>query len=176
YTTLCRSRIWFNPADVEVQRDGKGEVLSAVLKADGKAVEPGGIEKMAKSKNNGVDPQTLVDTWGADTVRLFSMFAAPPEHSLEWSEAGVEGAWRFLRRLHAGVQAHVAAVALPGQRPDALDGDARELRRQLHETIAKVGDDMGRRQTFNTAIAATMEFCNQLQRFTATDEPGRKLA
>src|SRR5699024_8738741 len=78
-------RIWFNPADVEVQRDGKGEVLSAVLKADGKAVEPGGIEKMAKSKNNGVDPQTLVDTWGADTVRLFSMFAAPPEHSLEWS-------------------------------------------------------------------------------------------
>jgi len=169
-------RIWFNPADVEVQRDGKGEVLSAVLKADGKAVEPGGIEKMAKSKNNGVDPQTLVDTWGADTVRLFSMFAAPPEHSLEWSEAGVEGAWRFLRRLHAGVQAHVAAGALPGQRPDALDGDARELRRQLHETIAKVGDDMGRRQTFNTAIAATMEFCNQLQRFTATDEPGRKLA
>ncbi len=169
-------KIWFNPDDVEVQRDGKGGIASAVLEADGKPVTPGGIEKMAKSKNNGVDPQALVDRYGADTVRLFSMFAAPPEHSLEWSEAGVEGAWRFLKRLFAGVQAHVAEGALPGRRPEELKGAARELRARLHETIAKVGDDMGRRQTFNTAIAAIMAFCNELQRFQATDASGRALA
>jgi len=169
-------KTWFNPADVEVQRDGKGEILSAVLGEDGRPVTPGGIEKMAKSKNNGVDPQALVDTYGADTVRLFSMFAAPPEQSLEWSEAGVEGAWRFLKRLHAGVKAHVAEGALPGQKPEALEGRGRELRTRLHETIAKVGDDMGRRQTFNTAIAAIMEFCNELQRFEAGDAPERRLA
>ncbi|MDZ7790235.1 MAG: leucine--tRNA ligase [Xanthomonadales bacterium] len=178
--TYCREddsgrKEWFNPADVNVQRDGKGGILSAVLEADGRPVEPGAIEKMAKSKNNGVDPQALVDTYGADTVRLFSMFAAPPEQSLEWSEAGVEGAWRFLKRLHAGVEAHVKRGALPGRRPDALEGPARELRTRLHETIAKVGDDMGRRQTFNTAIAAIMEFCNELQRFEPGDESGRLL-
>ncbi|NEZ02925.1 leucine--tRNA ligase [Wenzhouxiangella sp. XN201] len=168
-------KTWFNPADVEVQRDAKGQIVKAVLKDDEKPVTPGGIEKMAKSKNNGVDPQSLVDTYGADTVRLFSMFAAPPEQSLEWSEAGVEGAWRFLKRLYAGVQAHVADGALPGGKPEQLEGPARELRTRLHETIAKVGDDMGRRQTFNTAIAAIMEFCNELQRFEAEDEPGRVL-
>ncbi len=167
---------WFNPADVEVQRDGRGEVLSAKLKADGQPVEPGGIEKMAKSKNNGVDPQQLVERYGADTVRLFSMFAAPPEQSLEWSEAGVEGAWRFLKRLWAGVQTHVASgEARAGARPKQLAGPARELRRRLHETIAKVGDDMGRRQTFNTAIAAVMEFCNELQRFVPAQGTERAL-
>src|SRR5699024_5764455 len=126
-------------------------------------------------KNNGVDPQALVDRYGADTVRLFSLFAAPPEHSLEWSEAGVEGAWRFLKRLHAGVQAHVAEGVLPGGRPQRLEGAAGKLRTRLHETIAKVSDDMGRRQTFNTAIAAVMEFCNELQRFQAEDESTRAL-
>jgi leucyl-tRNA synthetase len=168
-------RQWFNPADVELKRDGKGEIISATLAADGEPVEPGGIEKMAKSKNNGVDPQELVDRYGADTVRLFSMFAAPPEQSLEWSDAGVEGAWRFLKRLWAGVQAHVADGTLPGQRPAALEGEAAELRCRLHETIAKVGDDMGRRYTFNTAIAAVMEFCNQLQRFKPADDNQRML-
>jgi leucyl-tRNA synthetase len=168
-------RQWFNPADVELKRDGKGEIISATLVADGEPVEPGGIEKMAKSKNNGVDPQELVDRYGADTVRLFSMFAAPPEQSLEWSDAGVEGAWRFLKRLWAGVQAHVADGTLPGQRPAALEGEAAELRCRLHETIAKVGDDMGRRYTFNTAIAAVMEFCNQLQRFKPADDNQRML-
>jgi len=166
---------WFNPADVDVQRDGKGRIVQAVLRADGEPVEPGGIEKMAKSKNNGVDPQALVDTYGADTVRLFSMFAAPPEQSLEWSEAGVEGAWRFLKRLYAGVRAHIADGVLPGRKPQGLEGAARELRTRLHETIAKVGDDMGRRQTFNTAIAAIMTFCNELQRFEAGGESDRLL-
>ena len=167
---------WFNPADVEVKRDGKGGIVSATLKSDGEPVEPGGIEKMAKSKNNGVDPQELVDQYGADTVRLFSMFAAPPEQSLEWSDAGVEGGWRFIKRLWSAVSAHVADGVHPGARPGPLEGDAANLRCQLHETIAKVGDDMGRRYTFNTAIAAIMEFCNQLLRFKPADDNQRALA
>ncbi len=166
---------WFNPADVEIKRDRKGGVESATLTSDGKPVKPGGIEKMAKSKNNGVDPQELVDQYGADTVRLFSMFAAPPEQSLEWSDAGVEGGWRFIKRLWSAVNAYVADGVQPGARPDGLEGDAANLRCQLHETIAKVGDDMGRRYTFNTAIAAIMEFCNQLLRFKPADDNQRAL-
>ncbi|QKK01763.1 MAG: leucine--tRNA ligase [Pseudomonadota bacterium] len=178
--TYCREdesgrRQWFNPADVEVQRDGKGEILRAVLRSDGQPVRPGGVEKMAKSKNNGVDPQALVDSYGADTVRLFSMFAAPPEQSLEWSESGVEGAWRFLKRLWVGVQSHVEGGVVPGATGNEVEGPARDLRRALHETIAKVEHDFGRRFTFNTAIAAIMEFCNQLQRFDPVGEIERRL-
>ncbi|MEE4639561.1 MAG: leucine--tRNA ligase [Wenzhouxiangella sp.] len=169
-------RTWFNPSEVEVRRDARGGVDSAVLIADGQPVTPGGVEKMAKSKNNGVDPQALVDQYGADTVRLFSMFAAPPEQSLEWSEAGVEGAWRFVRRLWSGVHRHVAG-GLPNCAldTDALGDDGRDLRRVLHETIAKVSDDFGRRLTFNTAIAAVMECCNRLARFEPGTENDRAL-
>jgi leucyl-tRNA synthetase len=169
-------RTWFNPSEVEVRRDAKGGVDSAVLIADGQPVTPGGVEKMAKSKNNGVDPQVLVDQYGADTVRLFSMFAAPPEQSLEWSEAGVEGAWRFVRRLWSGVHRHVAG-GLPHSTlaTDVLGDDGREMRRVLHETIAKVSDDFGRRLTFNTAIAAVMECCNRLARFEPSAENDRAL-
>ncbi|MDA3919261.1 MAG: leucine--tRNA ligase [Salinisphaera sp.] len=118
--------------------------------------------KMSKSKGNTVDPQALIDQYGADTVRLFSMFAAPPEQSLEWSDAGVEGAHRFLHRLWRLVTAHVnTGLVTP---VTSAEGAAGELRRKLHETIAKVGDDIGRRMTFNTAIAATMELCNALGR------------
>jgi len=168
-------RQWFNPADVDIERDEKGVIKRATLASDGAPVTPGGIEKMAKSKNNGVDPQGLVEHYGADTVRLFSMFAAPPEQSLEWSDAGVEGAWRFLRRLWAGVHAH-----LNGDYPEPAGGsgqqlNGRDLRRLLHETIAKTGDDFGRRYTFNTAIAAIMEFCNHLQRFPASSDQDRAL-
>jgi leucyl-tRNA synthetase len=102
------SKDWINPAEVEIQRDEKARVVGASLKADGQPVSIGGIEKMSKSKNNGIDPQTMVDKYGADTVRLFSMFAAPPEQSLEWSEAGVEGMSRFLKRLWREVTAHAA--------------------------------------------------------------------
>jgi leucyl-tRNA synthetase len=116
--------------------------------------------KMSKSKGNTVDPQALIETYGADTVRLFSMFAAPPDQSLEWSDAGVEGANRFIKRLWRLVADHVeAGIVAPAT---SADGDAGELRRKLHETIAKVGDDIGRRTTFNTAIAAVMELCNAL--------------
>ncbi|MAT95044.1 MAG: leucine--tRNA ligase [Halioglobus sp.] len=118
--------------------------------------------KMSKSKGNTVDPQALIDRYGADTVRLFSMFAAPPEQSLEWSDSGVEGANRFLRRLWKLAAAHIAGGNAPALDRAALDRAQRDVRRKIHETIAKVGDDYGRRQTFNTAIAAVMELCNEL--------------
>src|SRR5690349_6540685 len=129
-------RDWINPADVEIQRDDRAHVVGALLKADGKPVSIGGIEKMSKSKNNGVDPQTMVDKFGADTVRLFSMFAAPPEHSLEWREAGVEGMARFLRRFWREVVTHASQPDHPEVNPAALNGAQKTLRRQVHETIA----------------------------------------
>ncbi|WP_299231233.1 leucine--tRNA ligase [uncultured Halomonas sp.] len=159
------SKQWFNPADVEVKRDDKGRPVSAVLIEDGLPVEMGGIEKMSKSKNNGVDPQSMIERFGADTVRLFMMFAAPPEQSLEWSDAGVEGAHRFLKRLWRMVGEHLEA-GQPGTLDVAnLDDAQRELRRKTHETIKKAGDDIGRRTTFNTAIAAVMELTNAIGQF-----------
>ncbi|MDH5823374.1 leucine--tRNA ligase [Luteimonas sp. RD2P54] len=165
---------WINPADVDVERDERGRVTGARAKADGQPVHVGGVEKMSKSKNNGVDPQSMVDKYGADTVRLFSMFAAPPEQSLEWNEAGVEGMSRFLRRLWAQVARHAADGAPPLDR-GALTPAQKTLRRQLHETIQKVGDDYGRRHSFNTAIAAVMELLNHLARFEDRSDNGRAL-
>src|ERR1700754_3626841 len=145
---------WFNPAGVDVQRDDRARVVGAVLKSDGKPVEIGGIEKMSKSKNNGVDPQAMVDKYGADTVRLFSMFAAPPDQSLEWNEAGVEGMARFLRRLWRDVSTHAESVA-------AGDHPAGEAARK---TL--------RRQSFNTAIASLMELLNALAKFDDASAQG----
>ncbi|WP_297527595.1 leucine--tRNA ligase [Thiohalobacter sp.] len=166
-------RNWYNPAEVEVERDDKGRIIGARLKADGQPVQVGGIEKMSKSKNNGVDPQQLIDRYGADTVRLFTMFAAPPDQSLEWSDAGVEGAFRFLKRLWKLVAAHVAAGPVPALEAGALNEAQKALRRQTHDTIAKVSDDIGRRYTFNTAIAAVMELINALSRFEDESPQGR---
>ena len=164
---------WINPADVELQRDDKGRITGATLAADGQPVQIGGTEKMSKSKNNGVDPQLLVDRYGADTVRLFSMFAAPPDLSLEWSDAGVEGMARFLRRLWRDVHAHAAQPDHPAVDPAALDAPQKALRRQVHEAIAKVGDDYARRHAFNTAIAALMELMNAIGKFHDMTEQGR---
>jgi leucyl-tRNA synthetase len=168
-------RTWYNPAEVEVQRDEKGRVLSATLKADGAPVELGGMGTMSKSKNNGVDPQALIDRYGADTVRLFTMFAAPPEQSLEWSDSGVEGAQRFMKRLWRMVHEHVSGGPAPALEIDALDDAQRALRRQLHAAIAKVSDDVGRRYTFNTAIAAVMELLNALGRHAGREPQDRAL-
>ncbi len=118
--------------------------------------------KMSKSKGNTVDPKSLIDRYGADTVRLFSMFAAPPEQSLEWSDSGVEGANRFLKRLWKMASNYMAAGPAPALDTSILNDQQRNARRKTHETIAKVDDDYGRRQTFNTAIAAIMELCNEL--------------
>ncbi|MBX3725604.1 MAG: leucine--tRNA ligase [Xanthomonadales bacterium] len=169
------ARTWFNPAEVETVRDERGRIIGAALVADGTPVQVGGIEKMSKSKNNGVDPQSMVDKYGADTVRLFSMFAAPAEQSLEWNEAGVEGMARFLRRLWTQVQRHVAGGPAAPLDAATLDADQRALRRKLHETIAKVGDDLGRRMAFNTAIAAVMELMNALARAEDDTAQGRAL-
>jgi len=161
---------WINPADVEVV-DG-----ISVLKADGKPVQVGGTEKMSKSKNNGVDPQALIDQYGADTARLFMMFAAPPEQSLEWSDAGVEGANRFLRRLWKAVYEHVSSPPPPGEGPGEREqpsSDVKDFRRQLHQTIAKVSDDIERRKQFNTAIAAIMELMNAQAKLEADDTASR---
>ncbi|MFC0268222.1 leucine--tRNA ligase [Kushneria aurantia] len=155
-------RDWFNPQEVSVERDERGRPQTARLDRDGEPVTPGGIEKMSKSKNNGVDPQSMIDRFGADSVRLFTMFAAPPEQSLEWSDAGLEGSYRFLRRLWRQVAEHLQAGTPPALDPGALDDELRTLRRKTHETIAKADDDFGRRLTFNTAIAAVMELSNAL--------------
>ncbi|MEJ8568450.1 leucine--tRNA ligase [Elongatibacter sediminis] len=164
---------WINPADIDIERDDKGQVSGAVHRGDGQPVQIGAVEKMSKSKNNGIDPQGLVDRYGADTVRLFSMFAAPPDQSLEWSESGVEGASRFLRRLWNQVNAHAACGVAEGLDPEALNDQQREIRRRVHDAIAKVSDDIRRRYTFNTAIAAVMELCNHLARFEDSSPNGR---
>jgi leucyl-tRNA synthetase len=157
------SKDWINPADVDIQRDDKARVIGATLKTDGQPVRIGAVEKMSKSKNNGVDPQSMVDKFGADTVRLFSMFAAPPEQSLEWNEAGVEGMARFLRRLWAQVQKHAADGPAPALDVAALTAGQKAVRRKTHETIDKVGNDYGKRHSFNTAIAA-VQYAGQVRR------------
>jgi leucyl-tRNA synthetase len=166
---------WINPAQVDIQRDEHGRVTGATLKADGGPVAIGAIEKMSKSKNNGVDPQAMIDKFGADTVRLFSMFASPPDQSLEWNEAGVEGMARFLRRFWREVTTHASQPDHPEVDQATLTPRQKAMRRQVHETVAKVGDDIGRRRNFNTAIAALMELLNALSKFDDMSDPGRAL-
>lgn len=165
---------YYNWTQVEVERDSKGKIIGAKLLEDGSPVIVGPVEKMSKSKNNGVDPQVLIDQYGADTVRLYTMFTSPPDQSLEWNDAGVEGAFRFLKRLWRQVYLHVEA-GLPNQDLDkaALTDEQKALRRQLHQTLQKVTDDMGRRHTFNTAIAANMELVNALSKFEDDSANGR---
>jgi leucyl-tRNA synthetase len=171
--TADGSRDWINPADVEIERDERARVTGAKLKSDGQPVEIGATEKMSKSKNNGVDPQSMVGKYGADTVRLFSLFASPPDQSLEWNEAGVEGMSRFLRRLWRDLHAHVSQPDHPQVDAKSLDAKQKTLRRQIHETIAKVSDDYGRRYAFNTAIASCMELLNALSKFDDLSDQGR---
>jgi leucyl-tRNA synthetase len=167
---------WVAPADIVIERDAKGKIVKALHKTDGLPVEIGGIEKMSKSKNNGVDPQELIEKVGADTARLFMMFAAPPDQSLEWSDAGVEGAHRFLRRLWKCVYEHVNAGVVPRYQGSDLSAGLKELRYKLHATIQKVSDDYDRRQQFNTAIAAVMELLNTYDKTDTTDQAGRAVA
>ncbi|QIO07987.1 leucine--tRNA ligase [Acinetobacter lanii] len=164
-------KTWFNPADIELEKDEKGRIISAKYTGDGQEVTVGGQEKMSKSKNNGIDPQAIIDQYGADTARVFMMFAAPPDQSLEWSDAGVEGANRFLKRvwrLATGFLEKGNAAATMDKAN--LSKDAQDLRRKTHETIQKVGDDLERRHAFNTAIAALMELLNASNKFEAKDD------
>ena len=161
YREEAGRRTYYNFKDLEFERDGKGRIVAARLRSDNLPVTIGKREKMSKSKNNGIDPQDIIDKYGADTVRLFIMFAAPPEQSLEWSDAGIEGANRFLKRLWKYARDnHRAAPAAA----TAYTREQRDARRKIHQTIVKVNDDIGRRYTFNTAIAAVMELLNVLSR------------
>ena len=169
---------WIAPSDVDVERNEKGQVIKAISKIDGKDVISAGMSKMSKSKNNGINPQEVIEKYGADTVRLFIMFTSPPEQTLEWSDSGVEGAHRFLKRVwklvydfsltrdssketesNSTLASTLIATLIPTL---TLNSAQKTLRRELHKTITKVSDDIGRRNTFNTAIAAIMELMNHL--------------
>ncbi|MHB1116165.1 leucine--tRNA ligase [Sideroxydans sp.] len=169
-------KLWINPAEVDVEVDAKARPLGATLKTDGQPVIIGGTEKMSKSKNNGVDPQAIIDAYGADTARLFMMFAAPPDQQLEWSDAGVEGSFRFLKRVWKAVHDHVEQGVVAAYKDGELSAAAKAIRLQLHQTIQKIDDDYGRRKTFNTAIAATMELLNALGKFDEDTPVARSVA
>jgi leucyl-tRNA synthetase len=166
---------YFNPADVETLREPDGRTRYEVLVAEGDALEVQheGIGKMSKSEGNGVDPEGLIERFGADTARLFTMYASPPEQTLEWSDEGVQGAARFIRRLWSTVYEHVTAGAVPSLEAEALTPAQRELRRQAHQALAKATDDIGRRRNFNTAIAAMMELLNSIRAAADASPQGR---
>jgi leucyl-tRNA synthetase len=166
---------WFNPADVVVERDAKAKVVGAKLASDGLPVEIGGTEKMSKSKNNGVDPQAMIDTYGADTCRLFMMFASPPDMSLEWSDSGVEGASRFLRRVWRLAHAHVSAGTVGKLDVTSLDDEQKAVRRSIHLAIKQASQDVGQHHKFNTAIAQVMTLMNVLEKAANTSEQDRAL-
>jgi len=166
---------WFNPADVEIERDAKAKIIGARLKTDGLPVEIGGTEKMSKSKNNGVDPQSMIDQYGADTCRLFMMFASPPDASLEWSDSGVEGASRFLRRVWRLAQAHVAQGPAGKLDVAALDDAQKVIRRAIHAAIKQASTDVGQFHKFNTAIAQVMTVMNVLEKAPQATEQDRAL-
>ncbi|HHL2560315.1 TPA: leucine--tRNA ligase [Yersinia enterocolitica] len=174
YTGSNGERIWVSPVDAIVERDDKGRIIKAT-DAEGHELVYAGMSKMSKSKNNGIDPQVMVEKYGADTVRLFMMFASPAEMTLEWQESGVEGANRFLKRVWRLAYDHTAKGATVPLDVANLTEEQKSLRRDLHKTIAKVTDDVGRRQTFNTAIAAVMELMNKLGRAPQETEQDRAL-
>ncbi|KAF1011492.1 MAG: Leucine--tRNA ligase [Pseudomonas fluorescens] len=166
---------YFNPDDVEVERDAKAKVIGARLKSDGQPVEIGGTQKMSKSLNNGVDPQSMIEQYGADTCRLFMMFASPPDMSLEWSDAGVEGAHRFLKRVWRLAHAHVGA-GLPGKLDvSSLNDEQKAIRRSTHLAIKQASQDVGQNHKFNTAIAQVMTLMNVLEKAPQATEQDRAL-
>ncbi len=153
---------WISPDKVSIERDEKGKMISAKHSDTGEELVFGGVIKMSKSKNNGVDPESVIKEFGADTVRLYTMFAAPPEQSLEWTDTGVEGSFKFLKRLWKTTINHIEAGSPDKLENSQLNDKQKTLRRKTHETIQKTSDDFGRRQTFNTAIAAVMELLNEV--------------
>ena len=172
YTSPTNERIWVSPTQVTLERDEKGRIIKAT-DPEGRELVHTGMTKMSKSKNNGIDPQEMVEKYGADTVRLFMMFASPAEMTLEWQESGVEGAKRFLGRVWNLVYQYQQNPAKTSLDITALSAAQKALRREVHKTIAKVSDDIGRRQTFNTAIAAVMELMNKLTKASLESDQDR---
>ena len=169
------SKVWVSPLDAICTRDEKGNIRTAVDR-EGHELVHAGMTKMSKSKNNGIDPQRMVEQYGADTIRLFMMFASPAELTLEWQESGVEGAKRFIGRFWNNVVNLVQNSRPASYNPANLTQDEKAVRRELHKTIQKVTDDIGRRQTFNTAIAAIMELLNRAAKLDTSTENGLGLA
>lgn len=174
YTNSEGARVWISPSEVITERDNKGRITKATA-PDGQELIHAGMSKMSKSKNNGIDPQEMVKKYGADTVRLFMMFAAPADMTLEWQESGVEGANRFLKRIWRLVFTHLKQGAVKPVKVNPLTEQQQILRRELQKTIIKVTDDIGRRYMFNTAIAAVMEFTNLLQKAPQESDTDRAL-
>ncbi|MGH8201476.1 MAG: leucine--tRNA ligase [Steroidobacteraceae bacterium] len=175
YTQPDGRRRYVNPTDVRSRRDAAGAEVFETTLSDGQTirVDYQGLGKMSKSENNGVDPEGLVKRFGADTARLFTMFASPPEQTLEWSDEGVQGASRFIRRLWNAVYEHVTHGASPRLDTSALTDVQRGVRRAAHHALAKAADDIGRRRNFNTAIAASMELLNTIGRCDDMSDQGR---
>lgn len=165
---------WIAPQDVTIEKNEKGKILS-IKDNQGREAQSSGMSKMSKSKNNGVDPQELIEKYGADTLRVFSMFASPPDQSMEWSDSGVEGANRFIKRLWRQVFEHVETRTSSKIIKEELTDKHQEIRRKVFATVQKVSDDMGRRFTFNTAIAANMELLNDLSKFHDSDAQGQAI-
>ena len=159
-------KTWYNPAEVEAQTDDKGRVTGGILMADGQPVQYGGMEKMSKSKNNGVDPEALVQKYGADTARLYTMFTAPPESTLEWSESGVEGAHKYLRRLWNYAYEHRDALDATPVDPAALDAKHKTIRHTIHSELRSARYDYSRNQ-FNTVVSSTMKILNAISEIDA---------
>ena len=164
--------VWHAPDTIDIERDDKGRIIGGKVRDSGVSVDYAGMIKMSKSKNNGIDPQKVIDIYGADTIRLYTMFAAPPEQDLEWIESGVEGANRFLRRLWRLVsefsEAHLQDAVSPLDL-DKLTKEQKALRTEIHSKIESITDDVERRQTFNTAVAKMMELLNALQKYSVSD-------
>ena len=166
---------FFNPDDVEIVRDAKAKIIGATLKTDGLPVEIGGTQKMSKSLNNGVDPQYMIEQYGADTCRLFMMFASPPDASLEWSDSGVEGSHRFLKRVWRLAHTHVGQ-GLPGALDiSTLNDEQKVIRRAIHQAIKQASQDVGLHHKFNTAVAQVMTVMNVLEKAPQTTEQDRAL-
>jgi len=162
---------WINLSDISVTTDERGRPVGATLTADGLPVTIGGIEKMSKSKNNGVDPLMMIEQYGADTVRLFTMFAAPPDQQLEWSDSGVEGASRFLRRVWAfghGLVTEYGANWKPGGIPSELPAALADVRREIHTHLKQANHDFAKHQ-FNTVVSAAMKILNALEKLPHED-------
>ena len=166
-------KIWINPEDVTLKMDDKGRPISAILATDGQPVHIGGTEKMSKSKNNGIDPQAIIDQYGADTARLFTMFASPPEQTLEWSGAGVEGAQRFLRRVWNFAHAQIQLIDLNASLPSDLSADLKTLRREVHKVLQQADHDYQRLQ-YNTVVSACMKMLNLLEGTTYANDAGSR--
>ncbi|MBR7747355.1 leucine--tRNA ligase [Undibacterium baiyunense] len=165
----CGKKVWFYPNEVEVQHDDKGRPISASLKSDGQPVQMGGIEKMSKSKNNVVEPKDIISQFGADTARLFTMFAGPPDQSAAWSSSGVEGASRYLRRLWATALKFSVTIAAGATPAANYAADVKALRFEVHNTLKQIDGDYDRLQ-YNTVVSGAMKLLNTIESFKSEAE------